>query len=1376
MAGTITATAGCTNNRVQVAASFNIVNGGFNGFNILVDGSIDPAGPFAYATNNPTTAVTSVLGDGQSHTILIRDVDDPACQVSSTITTPDCNASTCQLSAGAAQNGGCNGTTVPVQITVTDVGGGTGGFSIAVDGATTSGSPYAYSGTGTTVITENIVGDGVTHNIVVTDIDDNQCSTTTSATTQDCSQPCSLSDLMISKDDPIKHIVLVDDFEFIPADITVTEGDTVLFDFIGVIPHTTTSDATTGPLTWNSSLLGQGAQFEVIMSQAGLHPYYCAPHGGPGGVGMSGTIQALPNCNQGNQTVTLSFNAQNQSPTGFNVFVDGVLHGSSPYSYNAMNPQVKQIQVVGDGSTHTIRVEDASNAACQIQDDVQTVDCNASSTCAISLDNSSFSPCSNQSLVLNLDFSAENAGSMGYEILIDQHVFADSVFAYTSGVNQVVSIELNGSGTTADFQIRDVEFHSCNTTFNLSIPQCGALCQIEDLDVADGAVNHIVEVLDFEFVPAYLRTNIGDTVTFIWIGQIAHTTTSDMIGGWDSGLLNQGDTFVYVTTEVGLDPYYCGPHGGPGGIGMAGVIDVREPCQGDTAAIHVNFEATNGSVLGYQIFIDGQLIPGNPFSYQNPVGMNSILINIIGDGASHILTIQDLSVNFCAASTIFQAPLCGAGCSVLNLTANVASDITHVIEVRDFDFLPEQLDIVAGESIDFIWTGDIPHTSTSDALSGIDSWSSGLLNNGAMYSVTINTTGEHPYYCIPHGGPGGIGMAANITASQTCVNNKARVQLRFSVTNGSNDGYRVFIDGSLYQTAPFSYQNVMGSNEVSLLLDADGEEHIVTVQDLQNNICAASAFVTLPTCGVQCVMSNVQVNFDEPNLHIVEVRDFDFLPQDITVEAGDIVRFNWTGVIAHTATSDATSGNSSFNSGLLNQGAQYEIVITEEGFHPYFCIPHGAPGGIGMAGSISVTNQSANDSLFTAISFTNTNGGTLGYTIDLDGSPIGRPFYPYSPSGTSVARINLPCDGQTHDLTIKDRQDTTCQTTLEILIPDCSDPCFATQARFSSSVNEATRTVTFVNNSTGSDVYSWDFGDGRTSTAKSPTHTYDTTGTYTVCLTVTNTTTGCNSQRCDKVTLGANRCEALYSFVGEGLQISFTDESNTSVAIDNFAWDFGDGMTSSASDPTHTFNALGVYEICLTIQADSCMDTYCKTLDLSDPCLLFNVAFDVVIDTAGLQISITDQTSGSPDDWLWGFGDGSTSRLQNPTHTYNSLGLYTICLLTSNSTTGCLDNQCQVIDLRPTSIFTTDPSVLPFKIYPNPSATSLNTWSIDGIRYSDLDDEFTIEFYDFAGRLAYRSKDQIKDNLTVTSTLTPGLYVIRLTAMQTTYHATLMVL
>ena len=119
----------------------------------------------------------------------------------------------------------------------------------------------------------------------------------------------------------------------------------------------------------------------------------------------------------------------------------------------------------------------------------------------------------------------------------------------------------------------------------------------------------------------------------------------------------------------------------------------------------------------------------------------------------------------------------------------------------------------------------------------------------------------------------------------------------------------------------------------------------------------------------------------------------------------------------------------------------------------------------------------------------------------------------------------------------------------------------------------------------GPTSWAWDFGDGATSNVASPAHTYAAPGTYTVSLHVANSKGSDTSTMTDLVTVSAHTPTADFTASptsGTGpLTVDFTDTSAN--APSTWAWDFGDGATSTAQNPTHTYTTAGSYAVSLTV-------------------------------------------------------------------------------------------------------------------------------------------------------------------------------------------------
>ncbi|MGB1317199.1 MAG: PKD domain-containing protein, partial [Flavobacteriales bacterium] len=143
-------------------------------------------------------------------------------------------------------------------------------------------------------------------------------------------------------------------------------------------------------------------------------------------------------------------------------------------------------------------------------------------------------------------------------------------------------------------------------------------------------------------------------------------------------------------------------------------------------------------------------------------------------------------------------------------------------------------------------------------------------------------------------------------------------------------------------------------------------------------------------------------------------------------------------------------------------------------------------------------------------------------------------------------------------------------------------------------------TVFFTDQSTLPDTWLWNFGDGNTSTLQNPVHNYTTTGTFTVTLTVVDTIVGCSDVTTMTVFVTVVTSEFSASAVtgSSPLTTTFTDLSSISGpgTIDTWAWDFGDGNTSTMQNPTHTYNEGGDFTVSLTTTASNgCSSTETKS-------------------------------------------------------------------------------------------------------------------------------------------------------------------------------------
>jgi PKD repeat protein len=145
--------------------------------------------------------------------------------------------------------------------------------------------------------------------------------------------------------------------------------------------------------------------------------------------------------------------------------------------------------------------------------------------------------------------------------------------------------------------------------------------------------------------------------------------------------------------------------------------------------------------------------------------------------------------------------------------------------------------------------------------------------------------------------------------------------------------------------------------------------------------------------------------------------------------------------------------------------------------------------------------------------------------------------------------------------------------------------------------------VQFTDTSTGSPTsWAWDFGDGGTSTQQSPEHTFTTAGDYTVQLTAANAGGPSSTTRSISVTAAPVKPTASFTASPSSgtapLSVQFTDTSTGSPT--SWAWDFGDGGTSIAQNPSHQFTGNGIYTVQLTATNLQGSDSTTRTVTVAD--------------------------------------------------------------------------------------------------------------------------------------------------------------------------------
>lgn len=196
--------------------------------------------------------------------------------------------------------------------------------------------------------------------------------------------------------------------------------------------------------------------------------------------------------------------------------------------------------------------------------------------------------------------------------------------------------------------------------------------------------------------------------------------------------------------------------------------------------------------------------------------------------------------------------------------------------------------------------------------------------------------------------------------------------------------------------------------------------------------------------------------------------------------------------------------------------------------------------------------------------------------------------------------------------------------------------------------------------------WSWNFGDGGSSTAKNPLYTYETEGAFTVTLDVTEgggTDSEVKTEYIKALPIASPLAEFTANKVNgfSPFSVQFSDLS--SGQIDSWLWGFGDGDTSSNQSPAHEYKTNGDFEVTLTVTGPGGTDSesksgFIRVLPAGKPKVDFSVNTRVAF--APLAIQFTDLSEGiGIKSWIWDFGDGDVSSKQSPSHEYKSAGFYT---------------------------------------------------------------------------------------------------------------------
>ena len=229
--------------------------------------------------------------------------------------------------------------------------------------------------------------------------------------------------------------------------------------------------------------------------------------------------------------------------------------------------------------------------------------------------------------------------------------------------------------------------------------------------------------------------------------------------------------------------------------------------------------------------------------------------------------------------------------------------------------------------------------------------------------------------------------------------------------------------------------------------------------------------------------------------------------------------------------------------------------------------------------------------------------------------------------------------------------------------------------------------------------WEWAFGDGVKATTQNPSHTYSSTGTFNVSLVVTDAN-GCDAAVTKNSLITVSNAPVAFFTTTPSpaasctapLTVSFNNQSRNSTGGTtgiSYAWDFGDGTTSTDANPAPVnYTANGTYTVRLTVtEAGGCSRSTTRIVSVGGPQAISGIPDTVCL---GRNIALENNSTGATS-FTWNFSGGPTYNTKNPVHNFNTPGNQTITLTASGG--GCSDDTTFVVNVEDFTVdFTRSPT------------------------------------------------------------------------------------
>lgn len=1030
----------------------NDMNGAEEGFNLWIDGQAHPVNPFDYSNTGTTIFEVSIIGDGAAHSFQVEDINDPNCIAAAPVSAPDC---ACFLSYSVTQTGECDEyDEVNYMINVESINAGNSGFDVLIDGEIYPGSPFAYDSTNITELSLNFLADGSHYEIQLVDSEDSLCFDIQEITTPDCI--CDLNYSIVSASECTTTDSVIHELEIYSKNAS-TAG---FYVFVNeeLLPGGPFAFHFSDTTIFKLELPGDGAGYDIQVIDA--HDNQCSD------IqtlitedcicDLSFSIEPIGSCSTADTLIyELKVLSKAGSPEGFNVWINGVLTEGSPFLYQLSDTTSLLLPFLANGAQLEIHVEDEEDGSCSDNQLVVLPDC----ICELSFFENLSSDCSaTDSLQYDLNIISSNGSEQGFNVFIDGSLLDGSPFQYSPTDTNSLLLPVFGNGNIYEFKIQDVEDSECVDNQLIEVNNC--ICDLS-FSIEQTIECTPLDSTSFELI--VYSQNISSNGFELLVNGLQDPGSPFSYNISDTTFLNillSGNANDYEIQIRDTEDVQC--------------IDIQNVTTPDcicdlnflleqTGACDANEElvytlivnSQNGSVNGFNLLLDNNLVQGSPFAY-DPSGTTQIDIKLPGDAANHILIIQDKDDLTCEKMIAILTPDC---------SCNLDFQVTQISDCEN------------GGSILY----EVAIQGNNLGVAGFNAFLDGTLLSGSpfMYPAAGGMN-----FSIPIEGDAGTHeiiiqdalktdcQASTLLNSPDCIcevgiinslfgdcdvnSDEIPISLTIEEKNGSSEGFHLWIDGVLHSDSPFDYEST-GITNLNLLLPGDLHNHLIEIDDLGDGDCTSFVNISSPDC-------SCEISFDAQVIGGCDGNGFQKLELHVNAQNPSPEGFNaWINseTLAGSPFPYNPSGANNIDISLVADGSSYFIEIQDIGdFACYSSFTYESPDCscvLGFSAS-QIGDCDANDSLLYAFVVQDLYAGQMGFNVLIDNVLHPESPFAYQPGGLSLIELKLPGDASNHFIEVIDNAKPDCIASIEVETPACLCQ-LSMEASQISDCNEARQTI-----------------------------------------------------------------------------------------------------------------------------------------------------------------------------------------------------------------------------------------------------------------------------------------------------------------------------